>query len=319
MPESLARPKILLDCDPGQDDAIAIVCAAAFGDLVSITTVSGNVPLHRSTTNALLVTQIADLDVEVHAGSDRPLVAAPTFADHGHGPTGLDGPNLPPLARRVASEHAVDHLIEMAADDVHLVPTGPLTNVARALERDPKLLDRYAGVTLMGGSAGPGNVTATAEFNVWVDPEAAAAVFATGAPITMVGLNLTHQVRMGAAHAAELRRRGGGACAAMVADILDFYSGSSPGSRAAGGAAIHDACAVLAVTHPELFVTETRAVAVEVDGHLTRGMTVVDERGADRRHDDDVEGNPNVAVAYRVDAPAAIELIMKAALIVGPD
>ncbi|MGI9602139.1 MAG: nucleoside hydrolase, partial [Acidimicrobiales bacterium] len=133
----MSPPRILLDCDPGQDDAIAILCAARYSELVGITTVSGNVSLDKTTTNALLVAQLMGLDVEVHAGASRPLVAEPSFADHVHGESGLDGPSFPPLRRAPASDDAVTFILDNAADDVWLVPIGPLTNVAHALDRDP--------------------------------------------------------------------------------------------------------------------------------------------------------------------------------------
>jgi len=311
----VSRPRIVLDCDPGQDDAIAILCAARYGELVGITTVSGNVDVERTTINALLVTQLAGLDVPVHAGAARPLVGEATHADHVHGTSGLDGPTLPSLEREPASRDAVGYLLDIAADDTWLVPTGPLTNVALALQRDPTLLTRFAGVTLMGGGVNVGNATPTAEFNIWADPEAAATVFSAGAPMTMIGLNLTQQVRMGPSEAQQLRAAGS-ATAEMVADILDFYSASTASARAAGGAAIHDPCAVLHVTHPDVVSAHRRSVVVETNGYHTRGMTVVDERIAPRTPGevpaDDV--NHEVSVGYGVDADRVRDLIVEAAI-----
>jgi len=311
----VTRPKLLLDCDPGHDDAIAMLCAARYGDLVGITTVSGNAPLDRTTTNALLVSQIAEIDVEVHSGSERPLMADPVHAHHVHGPSGLDGPELPPLQRAVASRDAVEFLLDRAADDVWLVPTGPLTNIALALRRDPALLTRFAGITLMGGSVTGGNATPVAEFNIWADPEAAAEVFATGNPLTMIGLDLTHQVRMGHQEAVRLREADT-ATARMVADILDFYAASTPGARAAGAAAMHDPCAVLQVTHPELFESIRLPVAVETRGRYTRGMTVVDSR-VPRSSSDRADGpfNDQVQVARHAEAARVIDLIIEAAVV----
>ncbi|MGI9601872.1 MAG: nucleoside hydrolase, partial [Acidimicrobiales bacterium] len=174
---------------------------------------------------------------------------------------------------------------------------------------------RFAGISLMGGGVGIGNVTPAAEFNLWADPEAAQMVLAAGVPLTMIGLNLTHQVRMGPAEAERLRRAGT-ATSVMVADILEFYSSSTRSALGAGGAAIHDPCAVLHVTHPGLIETITRPVAVETTGQLTRGMTVVDERLQPRSPDDPTVGpyNPHVDVAYGIDVDRAIELIIDAAV-----
>ena len=193
------RPRIVLDCDPGLDDAIAILTAAHFGDLVGITTVNGNVGIEHTTHNALVTTQVAGLDVPVHRGAARPLIAPTMDAARIHGATGLGDVVLPALGRAVASEDAVAFLCDTArsVDDLHLVAVGPLTNVALALRRDPDLRSRLAGLTIMGGGAHAGNVTPVAEFNVWADPEAAAIVFSEAAPLTMVGLDVTHRVLLG--------------------------------------------------------------------------------------------------------------------------
>lgn len=300
------RPRIILDTDPGVDDAIAIITATRWADMVGITTVAGNVPISHTTANTLRMRDLLGLKVPVHQGADRPLEAEPLYARHVHGQVGLGEVNLPDPSRGPDSEDAVEFLVEATRGEegLHLVPVGPLTNIALALRVDPALADRVASITLMGGSTGAGNVTAAAEFNVFADPEAADLVFRSGAQITMVGLNLTHQVRMGEAHAK--------ACRAIrtpvgevAADLLDFNSQVHQNAGEATTGAMHDPCAVLAVTHPEAFHCEPRAVAVELHGAHTRGQTVVDERkwpGIE----------PNCLVAYSVNADQVLGLIMQA-------
>lgn len=271
------RPRILLDCDPGLDDAVAILVAAHHGDLVGITTVSGNVGLDHTTRNALAVAELAGLDVPVHRGAARPLVAQPRDAARVHGPTGLGDVRLPEPARS-AAPGAADFISKTAraVDGLQLVAIGPLTNVALALRNDPDLAGHLAGITVMGGSAGGGNVTAAAEFNIWADPEAAAVVFAEAAPVTMVGLNATDQVLFGPPEADRMRASGT-PTGALAADLVDYAHrrGLEAGRPATP---IHDAVAVIAVTHPHLYAVSRRPMTVELRGEHTRGMTVVDER-----------------------------------------
>jgi inosine-uridine nucleoside N-ribohydrolase len=303
------RRAIVLDCDPGLDDALAILTAARYGDLVAITTVNGNVGVDKTTNNALVTTQIADIDVPVHRGAARPLVSPPLSAARVHGESGLQGPVLPRLERHPASTDAVAFLLEVTRqrDDIDLVAVGPLTNVALALRADSGFARRLRSLTIMGGGVHMGNVTATAEFNVWADPEAAAIVFDSGIHLTMVGLDLTTQVRATAEHVAELRDAAT-PTSIFAADLIGFYRSSVTAMGSTLGGALHDPCAVLAVTHPELFDLHDRWVAVELNGTYTRGMTVVDERG---HHD----GPPaNARVAYGVDSAAALRLIVDAAI-----
>ena len=309
MPQtSAARPRLILDCDPGVDDAMAIIAASRWADLVGITTVAGNVALEHTTANACRLRSLLGLDVEVHAGADGPLVGRQEFARHVHGETGLGDVVLPEPDRGPDSAHAVEYLVEATRSEegIHLVPIGPLTNVALALRADPGLADRVASITLMGGSAlGVGNVSAAAEFNVFADPEAADEVFRCGARVTMLGLNLTHQVRMGAPHAAACRTIGTPVADAM-AGLLEFYTVFHLAAEEVADGPVHDPCAVLAVTHPELFTFEGRPVHVELTGTHTRGMTLVDERGPRT-----LEAG-NCRVAYGVDADEVIALIMQA-------
>jgi len=302
------RPRIILDCDPGVDDAMAMIAAARWADLVAITTVAGNVPLKHTTANACRLRELLDLDVEVHAGADQPLIGLQGFARHVHGETGLGDVALPEPKRGPDSDRAVEFLVEAtrAEEGLHLVPVGPLTNVALALRADPGLANRVASLTLMGGSAqGVGNVTAAAEFNVWADPEAADEVFRSGAPLTMLGLNLTHQVRMGQVHADECRALDTPVAEAM-AGLLEFYAVFHLAAEEVADGPIHDPCAVLAVTHPDLFQMEDRPVHVELSGTQTRGMTLVDERGPQ------ADTPTNCRVAYSVASGAVIDLIMQA-------
>ena len=306
------RPRIVLDCDPGLDDAIAILTAGHFGELVGITTVNGNVGIDHTTHNALVTAQIANLDVPVHRGAARPLIAPTMDAARIHGATGLGDVALPELTRAVDSEDAVAFLCDTArsVDDLHLVAVGPLTNVALALRRDPDLRSRLAGLTIMGGGAHAGNVTPVAEFNVWADPEAAAITFNEAAPLTMVGLDVTHRVLLGGDEAARMRSAGTPA-ADFAAALLD-YAYARCREFGLEAAPVHDATAIIAVTHPHLFRRSSHPVTVELRGEHTRGMTVTDMRPpaaiaaapAPPVHD----------IVWDADAEAVIELIVEAVI-----
>lgn len=297
---------MLIDCDPGLDDAIALLTASKLADLVGITTVNGNVGLDHTTHNALAVAQVAGIEVPIHRGAAKPLVNEPMDASHVHGPTGLGSVVIPDVTRTVDSDDAVAFILDMArsVSGLHLVPVGPLTNIALALQADPTLPSRLSGITIMGGAAVGGNVTATAEFNIWADPEAAAIVFRDGGPITMVGLDVTHQVLMGSAER-DAMRAADTASARLAADLLDYAVDRAGELSGWAGAPIHDASAVIAVTHPELFGGTNNHVEIELEGVHTRGMTVVDTRA-------DAAGNPTVKVLRTVDAPAVIDLIVDA-------
>ena len=299
------QPKIIIDCDPGHDDAVAIILAARTSHLLGITTVCGNASLANVTCNALAITELLEADIPVHSGAAQPLIGSPRHAQHVHGETGLGGARLPQPVREVASEDAVEYLLAASREhaDCHLVAIGPLTNVALALQRDPTFADRLAGISIMGGSTSVGNVTRVAEFNVWADPEAADVVFSSGAHLQMCGLNLTHQLRTDDSHVTELRQMSS-ASASFVADLFEFMHERMAGLSGSRTFPLHDPCAVLAVTAPHLLEFEDRAVAVELHGTLTRGMTVVDERVTRKRDP------ANAAVAYRIDAAAALRLIM---------
>ncbi|HUI36740.1 MAG TPA: nucleoside hydrolase, partial [Gaiellaceae bacterium] len=212
---------VLLDCDPGHDDAIALLLALGSDELVlrGVTTVAGNQTLEKTTANAIRVLELTGRgEIAVAAGADRPLVREPRVAANVHGETGLDGPDLPPPRGTQSPQHAVDFLAERL-DGATLVATGPLTNVALLLTRYPTA--RPERIVLMGGAIAEGNVTPAAEFNIWADPEAAARVFSSGIDVTMVGLDVTHKALVTSAHADELR--GAGRIGKVVAELLDFY------------------------------------------------------------------------------------------------
>jgi purine nucleosidase len=266
--------KIILDCDPGVDDALAI--AYAIGrpelDLVGITTVAGNVGLDKTTANALRVRDFLRAgDIPVTAGSAAPLVRPPLTAERVHGVDGLRGAPLPAPASGARDGHATDFIIEtiMAAPgEITLVAVGPLTNIALALRAEPALATQVREFVIMGGSAGRGNVTPAAEFNIAADPEAAAEVFAAGWTVTMVGLDVTLQARATPAVVDRLRSLG----PLALELLLHCVSGTTVDE----GPAVHDVCAVAHVANPALLGLTPARVEVETAGRWTSGMTVTD-------------------------------------------
>jgi purine nucleosidase/pyrimidine-specific ribonucleoside hydrolase len=299
---------ILLDCDPGHDDAMALLLALASPEveLLGVTTVAGNQTLAHTTANALRVLEFAGReDVAVAAGADRPLVRPHAVAHEVHGETGLDGPDLPPARGEPVEAHAVDFLAERlrtAGRPVTLVAVGPLTNVALLLARHPGVAAHIEAVVLMGGAIAEGNVTPAAEFNIWADPEAAYRVFDSGLDLTMVGLDVTHRALLTDAHAARLREAG--PTGALVADLHAFYSRFHRAVYGFEGAPVHDAMALAHVIRPGILETLHRHVAVDCGSELCRGRTVVDlwqRTGA----------APNVHVAVDVDAEAFLGLFVE--------
>jgi purine nucleosidase len=267
--------KILLDCDPGIDDALAIALAAGSGavELVALTTVAGNVPLAYTSRNARAVAEYIRLDVPVHAGAAGPL-SRPLVVSTVHGASGLGAAVLPEPSRPLAAAPAAEAIVERVMAEpgaVTLVATGPLTNIAQALRREPRLVDAVTDFVIMGGSYTRGNVTPAAEFNISVDPEAAAIVFDAGWRVTMVGLDLTHQARADASV-----RRALGTLGTLSDTFLSPLLASYGGSTAGVGPAIHDACAIAYVIRPELFTCVPALVRVETRGEYTAGMTVTD-------------------------------------------
>ena len=261
-------PKILLDCDPGVDDMFAIFCALKYSELVAVTSVGGNVGIEYTTRNALAVLELANAaNVPVHRGAPGPIDGSPLDdARHVHGDTGLGGVDLAAPTHDVESDDAVGALFDLTAGgDVTVVAIGPLTNIALAIERDPDWIQRVPRLVIMGGSTGTGNVTPYAEFNIWVDPEAAQIVFDSGVPLTMAGLNLTRQVTMGVDEIHSLRQSNS-ATAAAGAGALDFYSDFSLTHYGVKQSAMHDPCAVLEVVRPDLFERAQMKVDVEEIG-----------------------------------------------------
>lgn len=296
------RPAIILDCDPGHDDAIAMVVGAHSCDLLGITTVAGNAPLDRTTHNALVMRELLGIDVPVHSGAVRPLLAEPSPATAVHGASGLDGADLPQPTRAVDSDDAVAFIIDACRrrEGTWIVAVGPLTNVALALRAAPDLGGRLAGISVMGGGSF-GNRSPVAEFNIWADPEAAAAVFAYGGPLVMAGLDVTHQF-LATPERIERIAGIGGRLATVFGDLLTFFSATYVGRHDnIAGAPMHDPLAVLALTAPDLFERRRRHVAVETSGRLTRGMTVIDERTLRER----LPANCDVLVGLDADAAFA--------------
>jgi inosine-uridine nucleoside N-ribohydrolase len=293
---------ILLDCDPGHDDAIALLLALASPEveLRGVTTVAGNQTLEKTTANALRVLELVGReDIDVAAGADRPLVREPFVAAYVHGETGLDGTDLPPARGAPVGRHAVDFLAERVGG-ITLVATGPLTNVALLLARHPEV--RPERIVLMGGAIAEGNVTPAAEFNVWADPEAAKRVFASGLDLTVVGLDVTHKALVRAEHKERLRMAG--RVGRTAAELLDFYDRFHREVYGFDGSPIHDAVALAYAFRPDLLETRELNVEIDCESELCRGRTVVDVwRRAGRA--------PNAHVAVDIDASAFVELLIE--------
>lgn len=270
----------LLDGDPGHDDMLTIFLAAKHVDVVGITTVGGNQSLEKTTINARKSVELAGLThIPIAKGLPRPLVNEVRHAPEIHGQSGLDGVELPEPTVELSPLHAVDFIIEASHtyDDLWLIPTGPLTNIAGAIIKDPTITDRIKGISLMGGSLTYGNSTAAAEFNIYVDPEAADVVFRSGVPLKMFGLNVT---RMASATVERLDRIRdiGTPFAKTVADLVEFYRSSLENVFGLPGASLHDPLAIAVFIKPELFTMQPMNVQIELNGTQTRGMTVCDYR-----------------------------------------
>jgi len=285
---------IILDCDPGHDDAIAIMLALASPEveLLAVTAVAGNAPLHHTQANAIRVLDhLGRRDIPVAAGADRPLVQEPAPARDVHGSTGLDGPDLPPPSRDPVETHAIDLIAELVTTQeqpVTLVVTGPMTNAALFIARHPEAATALDRIVFMGGAIGLGNVTPAAEFNVWADPEAARRICTSGLDVTMVGLDVTHQALFTPDDTEAIRGRG--VAGRLTAELVEFYARSHPHRP---GTPIHDAVAVAQVIDPTLLTLEHCHVEIDC-GPVSRGRTLVD-----RLH---VTGNePNVHVATGID------------------
>jgi inosine-uridine nucleoside N-ribohydrolase len=305
---TVATIPIILDCDPGHDDAIALLLALASPEveLLGVTTVHGNQTLAKTTANALRVLEFAGRgDVPVAAGADRPFVRDLFVAAYVHGESGLDGPALPAPQGAPVAQHAVDFIAERVLASprpVTLVPTGPLTNIGLFLARHPEAVAGVERIVLMGGAIGEGNVTPAAEFNIWCDPEAAERVFSSGLDVTMIGLDVTHKALVGPAHTERLRSAG--RVGAMVAELLDFYGVFHRETYGWAGSPIHDAVAMAHAFRPGLVETLDCGVRVDCGAELGRGRTNVDRYGR-------VGWEPNAHVGVDIDAEGFIELLLE--------
>jgi purine nucleosidase/pyrimidine-specific ribonucleoside hydrolase len=298
---------VILDCDPGHDDAIALLLALGSPEieLLGVTTVAGNQTLEKTTANAIRVLDhINRTDIPVAAGAPRPLVREPRTAGEVHGETGLDGPNLPGPSRLPEPMHAIDWIAQAVGESpepVTLVPTGPLTNIALFLARYPGLESQLERIVLMGGAIGEGNTTPAAEFNIWVDPEAAHRVFQSGIDITMVGLDVTHQALMTPPHVERLAAAG--KAGKLVADLYGFYSQFHQRHYGWEGAPVHDAVAMAHVIDGTLLTTHHCGVLVDTGPEPSRGRTHVDVHG-------NMDWEPNCHAAVGIDADRFLEFLI---------
>jgi inosine-uridine nucleoside N-ribohydrolase len=296
---------VILDCDPGHDDAIALLLALASPEvrLLGVTTVSGNQTLEKTTANAIRVLDhVGRRDVPVSAGAQRPLIRERHAAAEVHGETGLDGPDLPPPSREPEPTHAIDWIAATVTNNpepVTLVATGPLTNVALFLARYPNLAAKLERVVLMGGAVGEGNITPAAEFNIWADPEAACSAFTSGLHLTMVGLDVTHKALMTPDHAEQLADSG--RAGGLVADLYDFFSRFHARRYGWDGAPVHDAVALAQVVDPSLLQTAYCGVVVDTGPEPSRGRTHVDLRST--------TWEPNCHVAVDIDGERFLALL----------
>jgi purine nucleosidase len=276
--------KIILDCDPGHDDAIAMLLAWGNPDidLVGVTTVMGNQSIEKVTRNALAVARVAGITgVPFAQGSHRPLVRPVEVAESIHGESGLDGPVLPEPTLALDPRHAVDFIIDtvMASEpgEITLVPTGALTNIAMAVRKEPRIASRVKQVVLMGGGVNVGNWSATSEFNIVIDPEAAHIVFNESWPLTMVGLDLTHEALATPSVVAAIEAVGTPP-ARFVGELLEFFGHTYRDQQGFEYPPVHDPCAVAFVIDPTVMQTVRVPLDVELTGTLTLGMTVADFR-----------------------------------------
>ncbi|PYE85709.1 nucleoside hydrolase [Pseudoroseicyclus aestuarii] len=302
--------KIIIDTDPGQDDAIAILLALASPEeieVLGITAVAGNVPLPLAQRNARVTCELAQRpETPVFAGCEAPLLRPLKTAEHVHGATGLDGADLPDPSMPLQEEHAVDFIIDTLrrepAGSVTLCALGPLTNLASAFARAPDVVERVAGIVLMGGAYFEvGNITPAAEFNIFVDPEAARAVFACGRPITVLPLDVTHKVLATPPRIAAITALGTSAAEA-VTGWLGFFERFDTAKYGTQGAPLHDPCVIAFLLRPDLFTGREINVEIETQSDLTLGMTVADWWGV-------TECAPNALFIGDVDADGFFTLL----------
>jgi purine nucleosidase len=307
--------QIIIDCDPGHDDAMAILLAHGNPEieLLAITTVAGNQTLEKTTLNARRICSVANITgVPVAAGCDRPLLRPLVTAAETHGESGLDGPRFEDPTTPLAAMHAVDLIIDLVMGSpgrVTLVPIGPLTNIAIALRKEPRLATAVQEVVLMGGAQTRGNSTPAAEFNIFVDPEAAAIVFEAGWPLTMIGLDLTHQA-LATPEIVERIGSLGTPVAVIAAELMRFFASTYKATSGFDSPPVHDPCAVARLIDPSLVECVETYVAVETHGTTTSGMTSVDFDNRFRRE-------PNALVATKLDFDGFWDLMVDALARIG--
>ncbi len=309
--------KVLIDCDPGHDDATAILYAAAHLDLVGVSTVYGNQTVEKTTANALALMTLFGLDIPVAQGCAGPLNGTVRHGGDVHGKTGIDGAELPVPDRAAIDQHAVDFIIEMAErhrGELVLCPIGPFTNVALALRKEPRMASWLKGISVMGGTTQVGNTTPVAEFNVWCDPEAADVVFRSGVPLWMVGLNVTRQVGITEADVARLMA--GGRVARTFGGLFTFFRQRLFEVHGLSTASLHDPCALVPFTAPGLITYRHCPVEIELGRGATRGMTVCDLRQLTAAKLENIRAmeEPNCHVAVSVEARPLVEHILDAIL-----
>ncbi|TDT76968.1 purine nucleosidase [Litoreibacter halocynthiae] len=302
--------KIIIDTDPGQDDAVAILLALASPeelDVLGVTAVAGNVPLPLTQKNTRIVCELAGKpDTKVFSGCDAPIARKLVTAEHVHGKTGLDGPVMPDPTMPLQDQHAVDFIIDTLraepAGTVTLCPLGPLTNIATAFERAPDIIGKVQEIVLMGGAYFQvGNITPAAEFNIYVDPEAAKIVFASGVPIVVMPLDVTHKALTNRVRV-EAFRKFGNEAGRMVAEWTDFFERFDKEKYGSEGAPLHDPCVIAYLLKPDLFSGRHVNVEIETTSELTLGMTVADWWGVTDR-------TPNAMFMGDVDAEGFFALL----------
>lgn len=306
-----AARKIVIDTDPGQDDAVAILLALASPELevLGITAVAGNVPLKLTEKNARKICELAGRpDVKVFSGAIRPLVRPLVTAEAIHGKTGLDGPDLPEPTMPLQEQHAVDFIVETLMAEksgtVTLCPLGPLTNIALAMIREPKIVGRIEEIVLMGGGFFEGgNTTPAAEFNIYVDPHAADVVFRSGVPITVMPLDVTHKALTTGKRVAAFRKLGTKVGTA-VAEMLEFFERFDEQKYGSDGGPLHDPCVIAYLLKPKLFRGREVNVTIETASELTMGMTVIDWWGVTKRP-------KNASVMRDIDADGFFALLVE--------
>lgn len=307
----MEKKPLIIDCDPGHDDALMLMLAVGCGlfNIKAITISAGNQTQEKTLANALKILTLMEAGIPVYRGAEKPMFRELIVADYAHGETGLNAPSLPAVTRSPAQGSAVEaiaNILSTATEKITIVLTGPLTNIAMFLLSYPHLKSRVERISLMGGGIFRGNMTPLAEFNIYADPEAAAIVFKSGIPITMCGLDVTHKALVFQKDIEHFRALGNKSGRA-AADLMDFFSlyYREHHLELEGGAALHDPCAIAWLINPSIFKTKPCYVDVETKGELTTGTTVVDFYNT-------LKKEPNAEVAYDIDRDAYMDMIYQA-------